>query len=116
MILVLFAIILGLSVGIYFPVSLNGALSLYFAVGIFAAMDSIIGALKSILENDYDSKNFITGFLLNSILAIILAYIGDKLALPLYYAAIFVFGVRLFENFSKIRIIIFGLNTKKEKE
>ncbi len=46
-------------------------------------------------------------------LAAFLAYIGDRLGVPLYYAAIFTFGGRIFENFASIRRIL--LNKRKSK-
>lgn len=47
-------------------------------------------------------------FLLNAILAGFLAYLGDRLGVPLYYAPIIVFGGRLFQNFASIRRLIFN--------
>ncbi len=96
------------------PVPSNQVLSLYFVVGIFAALDSVLGAIRANLEEQYDAKIFISGFLTNTFIAMVLAYVGDKLSLPLYYAAIFVFGTRLFSNISIIRRIIINGN-KSEK-
>lgn len=114
MIYVLLAIIFGLALGMILPVPTNQALSLYFVVGIFSALDSVLGAIRAGLEDKYDSHIFISGFLVNSILAMILAYVGDKLSLPLYYAAIFVFGTRLFSNSSIIRRQLIGYRHKRK--
>jgi len=72
-------------------------------VAILAAIDSIFGAVKANIENQFDGLIFVSGFFSNALLAGILAYIGDILGIPLYYAAIFVFGVRLFQNLAIIR-------------
>ncbi len=61
------------------------------------------GAIKSNFEDNYDNVIFITGFIGNAILAILLTYIGEKLGVSLYYVAVLVFGMRLFNNLSIIR-------------
>ncbi|HOA31477.1 MAG TPA: DUF1290 domain-containing protein, partial [Clostridia bacterium] len=43
------------------------------------------------------------------------AYIGDQMGLPLYMAAIFAFGNRLFDNFATIRRLTLDKYTKKGK-
>ena len=39
-------------------------------------------------------------------LAAALAYLGDKLGIPIYIAAVIVFGGRIFDNFAIIRRLI----------
>lgn len=58
------------------------------------------------LENKFNTEIFVSGFFGNAILAGFLAYIGDRLGVPLYYAAIFAFGGRLFQNFAMIRRLL----------
>ncbi|HKL41764.1 MAG TPA: small basic family protein [Clostridia bacterium] len=103
MIIALIGIILGIIIGFYIPYSFSMLYSIYLAVGILAAIDSILGAISATLKDRFDSIIFITGFLMNFALATILSYIGDRLGLPLYYAAIFVFGSRFFKNLAIIR-------------
>ena len=43
------------------------------------------------------------GFFANSFLAALLAFIGDKLGIQLYLAAIFAFGNRIFMNLGTLR-------------
>lgn len=105
MVIVLIGLIIGLVVGFYLPVSFSTSYSIYLSVAILAAIDSVFGAFRSNLESRFDSLVFITGFFSNAILAGLLAYIGDVLGIPLYYAAIFVFGIRLFNNLAIIRRI-----------
>lgn len=96
---------LGLTVGFGFDISYPVEYSFYITMGLLAAIDSIIGALRSHFEGKYNNLIFITGFITNAILAAVLTFVGDKLGIPLYYAAIFVFGGRLFNNFAIIRRI-----------
>lgn len=103
MIVALMGIVLGLVIGFYLPVTFPAQYSLYFSISIIAAFDSVFGAVRANMENKFDSVIFITGFFGNAFLAGMLAYIGDQLGVPLYYAAIVAFGVRLFENFAFIR-------------
>ena len=56
----------------------------------------------------------VSGFFGNSILAACLAYLGDKLGIPMYIAAVIVFGGRIFDNFAIIRRIL--LDRLKEKD
>lgn len=100
------AIVLGLFIGWFMPIGLSSAWSLYVAVAILAAIDSVFGAIRSSMENRFDSIIFISGFITNAILAGFLAYIGDYLGIPLYYAAVFAFGVRLFQNLAIVRRLL----------
>jgi small basic protein len=107
----------GIFFGTTFGFSYPSEFSFYISMGLLAAMDSLVGAIRSELEGKYDNLIFITGFLTNAILAASLVYLGDRLGLPLYYAVIFVFGGRLFQNLAVIRrIIIEKIRGKKAKD
>lgn len=95
-------ILLGFSLDIAYPTEY----SFYITMGLLAAIDSIVGAARSYLEGKYNNLIFITGFVTNAILAGLLAYLGDRLGIPLYYAAILVFGGRLFQNLAVIRRLL----------
>ncbi|GAB6109317.1 small basic family protein [Fusibacter bizertensis] len=103
MVIALLGILIGILLGLYIPFEFSTISSLYISVGILAAIDSIIGALRASLEGKFDGIIFISGFFVNAILAILLSFLGDKLGVPIYYAAIFVFGTRLFNNIGIIR-------------
>lgn len=96
----------GLILGFAFNISYPTEYSFYITMGLLAALDSILGAARSHLEGVYNNLIFITGFITNAILAAALAYLGDRLGIPLYYAAVFVFGGRLFQNLAVIRRIL----------
>ncbi len=103
MLLPLLGLLLGVVLGIFFPYSIPLAYSAYLSVAILAALDSVFGGIKAFLEDTFDSDVFITGFFGNAILAALLAYIGDRLGVPIYLAAVVAFGTRLFRNFAIIR-------------
>lgn len=117
MIIAIIGLVVGILVGLYLPVTYPAALSLYISVAILASLDSVFGGFRANLENKFDTEIFVTGFFSNAVLAALLAYIGDKLGVPLYYAAVFAFGSRLFENFAIIRRhLINRMRHESEKE
>jgi small basic protein len=85
-------------------------------MGLLAAMDSLLGAVRSYMENRYNNLIFVSGFLTNAILAALLVYLGDRLGVPLYYAVIFVFGGRLFQNLAVIRRILIDKYVSNKQE
>lgn len=103
MFIAILGILIGVLVGLYIPFEFSTISSLYISVGILAAIDSIIGAIRASIEGKFDGLIFISGFFVNAILAITLSFLGDQLGVPIYYAAIFVFGTRLFNNIGIIR-------------
>ena len=72
-------------------------------MAILAALDSVLGAVRAELDGEFDNKIFLTGFFANIVLAGALTYLGDRLGVELYMAAIVAFGVRLFNNLAIIR-------------
>ena len=91
---VLIGIVLGVLVGNFIP-AIPYTYSIYLSVAILAALDSIFGALASIIKNRFDTKVFVSGFFGNAILTILLAYLGQKLNVDIYLAAIIVFVGRM---------------------
>lgn len=75
----------------------------YLAIAIIAALDSVFGGITSVLKGNFDLKIFVSGFFGNAILAILLTYLGKKLNVDIYLAAIIVFVGRMFTNLSIIR-------------
>lgn len=75
----------------------------YLAIAIIAALDSVFGGITSVVKGNFDIKIFISGFFGNAILSILLTYLGQKLNVDIYLAAIIVFVGRMFTNLSIIR-------------
>lgn len=88
----------------------------YIAVAILAFLDSLFGALAANMQKKFDLNIFITGFFGNALIAIFLVYLGDKLNVDIYLAAVIVFSTRLFNNFSIIRRILLEKAEKAKKE
>ena len=105
MILVI-AVLIGIAAALLVPYGLSGDQMIYIAVGIIAALDTVFGGTRARLAGKFDIYVFISGFFANSALAILLTYIGNKLGVNLSLAAVVVFGVRIFNNFSDIRHIL----------
>ncbi|ANB61022.1 small basic family protein [Anoxybacteroides amylolyticum] len=80
--------------------------SSYLSIAVLAALDTLIGGIRAHLQNVYDESVFLTGFFFNIILAASLAFLGVHLGVDLYLAAVFAFGVRLFQNIAVIRRIL----------
>ena len=110
-------LILGVIIGILVPV-IPYEYAKYTAVAIIAAFDSVIGAITGIIKNNFDIKIFVSGFFINSLIAILLTMLGESLDVDIFLAAIFVFVTRIFTNLSYIRRAILSKieNKKAEKE
>ena len=93
----------GLAVGLIFSLAVPEEYSRYTAMAILAAFDSVLGAIRADLDGEFDNRIFLTGFFANIVLACALAFLGDRLGVDLYIAAIVAFGVRMFNNLAKIR-------------
>jgi len=102
-ILPLLGIFIGWILGMKIPITLSEEYMLYFGLAVLAALDSIFGGIKALLEDTFDSKIFLTGFFSNIFLAAGLTYLGEQLGIALSIAAIVAFGVRLFHNLAFIR-------------
>lgn len=97
---------LGLLLGLTFPVVLPLALARYLSIALLAALDSVFGGLRASLEGRFDPVTLLTGLVSNAILAAGLTLLGDKLGVPLYYAALFALGYRMFQNLGRIRHLL----------
>lgn len=101
--LLVFCLAIGLFIGYQLPVLVPVVIVKYMSIGVLAALDSVFGGIRAYMEDSFDNTIFISGFFTNSLLAAGFAYLGDRLGLELYLAAVVVFGVRLFQNLGIIR-------------
>ncbi|HSH26036.1 MAG TPA: small basic family protein [Massilibacterium sp.] len=102
----LLALFLGVFLGFLSNVSIPPELANYLSIAILAAFDTLFGGIRAQLEKNFDTLVFVSGFFFNIILAAGLAFLGVHLGVDLYLAAIFAFGVRLFQNIAVIRRIL----------
>lgn len=104
--LALLGLFIGIMLGFNIPMIFPYILAKYLSVAVLAALDSIFGGVRAAMENHYDNLIFLTGFFSNALLASSLAFIGEKLGMDLYLAAVVVFGARLFQNLARIRRLL----------
>ena len=106
--------VLGILIGFITP-TIPYTVSQYLAIGIVAALDSVFGGIASNIKKNFDIKVFISGFFVNAILAMLLTYLGEKLNVDIYLAAIVVFDGRMFNNLGIIRRYYLGKISEKRK-
>ena len=81
-------------VGIYAP---------YLSLATLAGLDTIFGGIRAGIEGRFQDDIFVSGFLLNTLLAAGLAFLGDWIGVDLFLAAVVALGTRVFLNLSLIR-------------
>ena len=96
-------LLLGIGLGVVFSVSVPVEFARYTAIAMLAAADSVVGAWRAGLEDKYNNRIFLSGLVVNMLLAASLTFVGDRLGVDLYIAAVVVFGARLFNNLAIIR-------------
>lgn len=101
--LIVAGLLVGFVAGTYNPVEFPVSYVRYISVAILACLDSVLGGLRAAVEKKFNNVVFVSGFFTNALLAMLLAYIGDKLAVDLYLAAVVVFGGRMFNNLAIVR-------------
>ena len=101
--MVCFCLLLGLLIGFQMPFLVPMVYAKYMSIAVLAALDSVFGGIRGYMEDGFDNIIFISGFIVNTLLAAGLAYLGDRLGVELYMAAVVVFGVRIFQNLGIIR-------------
>ncbi len=97
------ALLIGIVIGVFLPVQVTPFYARYIAIVILVALDTIFGGIRAILEKGFDEIVFLSGFFVNSLLGVVLVFLGDRLGVDLYLAAIMGFGVRIFQNLAVIR-------------
>lgn len=102
----LVGLLVGIVVGSILSLQIPSQYSRYTAMAILATLDSVLGALRAELQGEYDNWIFVTGFFGNAVLAAGLTFLGDRMGVELYLAAIIAFGVRLFNNLAIVRRIM----------
>ena len=111
----LVGLVVGLVIGCFLPWHVPSQYSLYVATGLLAALDSALGGMNARIKRTFNLSIFLSGFFGNAIIAVFLTWLGDKLGLPLYLAAVVVFGTRMFQNFAEIRRELLTSRKKKAR-
>ncbi len=94
----------------------NEAFARYIAVALLAGMDTVIGGLRSFLTDKFDNAIFLSGFVINSLLAVGLVLLGERLGLEtgvgdgrisvMMIAAVVVFSGRILNNLAALRRLV----------
>ena len=95
-------LIAGIFLALYMP-AIDYTYSKYLAIAVLACLDSVFGGIAALMEKRFNIRIFVSGFFGNALLAVALTFLGEKLSVDLYLAAVFVFGNRMFLNFAIIR-------------
>jgi small basic protein len=96
-------LLVGILLGLALGVDVGFEFARYTAVAILAALDSVLGAVRAELDGVYDNRIFVSGFIVNAAVAVLLTFVGDRLGLDLYLVALITFGLRIFQNVALIR-------------
>ncbi len=107
--------VVGILIGFIIP-TIPYTVSQYLAIGIVAALDSVFGGIASNIKKNFDMKVFISGFFVNAILAMLLTFLGEKLNVDIYLAAIVVFVGRMFNNLGIIRRYYLDVISEKKNK
>ena len=105
----------GLLVGFFAPLQVPAQWSLYVAAGLLAALDSALGGYKARVAGVFRLSIFLSGSVGNTAIAVFLTWLGQKVGIPLYLAAVVVFGTRMFQNFAEIRRELLTSKQKRDK-
>jgi small basic protein len=85
------------------PPDIASAYAPYLSLATLAGLDTVLGGVRAGIEGRFQDDIFVSGFLLNTLLAAGLAYLGDKIGVDLFLAAVVALGTRVFLNLSLIR-------------
>jgi len=75
----------------------------YLSLAALAGLDSVSGGIRAGIEDKFEADIFLSGFMVNTLLAGLLAYLGDQIGVDLFLAAVVALGGRVFLNLSLIR-------------
>lgn len=75
----------------------------YLSVAALAGLDTVFGGVRAGIEGRFQNDIFASGFVLNTLLAAGLAWLGDRIGVNLALVAVLVLGSRVFLNLSLIR-------------
>ncbi|MEP6753916.1 MAG: small basic family protein [Chthonomonadales bacterium] len=85
------------------PSEVSSSYAPYLSLATLAALDTTLGGIRAGIDGLFQDDVFVTGFVLNTMLAAGLAFLGDKIGVDLFLAAVVALGTRVFLNLSLIR-------------
>ncbi len=100
--ILLIGLILGILVGLILNIPIPSAYTVYIAVLIISALNSLVSIIADILENVYQNKYSLLGFLGNTLISAALAALGAQLKIPLDYVVYFGLGAQMYRHLHRI--------------
>jgi small basic protein len=106
----LLALVLGVVAGLLLGPTAPGWLDPYLPVAVVAAVDAALGAARSVVEREFDDREFVVSFLSNVVIAVLLVLLGDLIGYggALATAVVVVFGLRIFATATALRRALIG--------
>jgi small basic protein len=100
----LLAFSVGLGVMLWWKTRVPYDYASYLSLATLAGMDSVFGGIRAGLDNKFSNDIFLSGFVVNMMVAVALVFLGDQIGVQdLYLAAVVTLGGRIFLNLSVIR-------------
>lgn len=110
-------VLAGVFIGLRLPIVFPANYARYLSIAVLATLDSAFGGMRASLEDKFDNTVFVTGFFSNAFLAAALTFLGDRIGVELYNAAVFAFGYRMFQNLGRARTLLLkGIRLPDEVE
>jgi len=96
-------VVVGFAVTYLVSPGVPGPWAPYLSLATLAGLDSVLGGIRAGIEGKFHQDIFLSGFIVNALLAIGLQYLGEQIGVELYLAAVVLLGGRIFLNLSLIR-------------
>jgi small basic protein len=103
----LVGLIIGLVIGMIFPASIPDIGVKYLSICALSSIDSVFIGFRARLNNHFNTVLFTIEFILNTIIAIGLVYLGDIMKTDLFIAIAIIFCARIFYNLSNLNHQLF---------
>lgn len=103
----LLGLIIGLFAGMIIPLGIPAIGAKYLLVGVLSSVDSVFIGFRARLNNHFNTTLFVIEFILNTIIAIGLVYLGDIMNTDLFIAIAIIFTARIFYNLSNLNHQLF---------
>jgi small basic protein len=75
----------------------------YLSVAALVGLDTVFGGIRAGIEGRFQNDIFVSGFVLNTILAELLVLFGSRIGVDFALVSVLVLGSRIFLNLSLIR-------------
>lgn len=95
--------ILGFGVVWFSKATLPPGYAPYLSLAALAGLDAVCGGIRSGLEGKFSDDIFLSGFFINTLLSAFLAWLGDRIGVDIFLAAVVLLGGRVFLNLSLVR-------------